>query len=207
LREDKVEHSEVASEALLRWYDTNAREMPWRVSPANRQTGQRPDPYAVWLSEVMLQQTTVAAVTQYFQRFTARWPDVRALAGAADGDVMGEWAGLGYYARARNLLKCARVVCDDHGGVFPNTYAGLISLPGIGPERAAKLLEAFGSVEAVLSADADSLVEVPGLGKKTADAIRWSVSESAAVYGLEIQEGFFSERVGDTPSRLAFASS
>jgi A/G-specific adenine glycosylase len=111
--------------------------MPWRVGPADRAKGVRPDPYRVWLSEVMLQQTTVAAVTAYFQRFTARWPDVAALAAARDEDVMAEWAGLGYYARARNLLKCARVVVADHGGRFPETRAGLLTLPGIGPYTAA----------------------------------------------------------------------
>ncbi len=95
--------------------------------------GDRPDPYRVWLSEIMLQQTTVAAVRDYFHRFTARWPTVGALAAAEDAAVMGEWAGLGYYARARNLLKCARVVADRYGGVFPDTEAGLRDLPGIGP--------------------------------------------------------------------------
>lgn len=91
------------SQTLLKWYDRHARDMPWRVSPADRAAGVRPDPYRVWLSEVMLQQTTVTAVRDYFQRFTARWPEVRALAAAPDDQVMAEWAGLGYYARARNL--------------------------------------------------------------------------------------------------------
>ncbi|NCM97667.1 MAG: A/G-specific adenine glycosylase, partial [Rhodobacterales bacterium] len=98
---------------LLAWYDSHARVLPWRVSPADRAVGVRPDPYRVWLSEVMLQQTTVAVVRGYFHRFTARWPDVAALAAAEDGEVMAEWAGLGYYARARNLLACARVVVAD----------------------------------------------------------------------------------------------
>ena len=95
---------------LLAWYDHNARVMPWRVPPSDRVAGARPDPYAVWMSEVMLQQTTVAAVRAYFRRFLERWPTVQDLAAAADADVMGEWAGLGYYARARNLLACARAV-------------------------------------------------------------------------------------------------
>ena len=111
--------------------------MPWRVSPADRKAGVRPDPYRVWLSEVMLQQTTVAAVQAYFLRFTARWPAVTDLAAAADADVMAEWAGLGYYARARNLLACARAVTLQHNGVFPDTVEGLLSLPGIGPYTAA----------------------------------------------------------------------
>ncbi|MDZ4134296.1 MAG: A/G-specific adenine glycosylase, partial [Paracoccaceae bacterium] len=111
--------------------------MPWRIAPDDRAAGVRPDPYRVWLSEVMLQQTTVAAVRGYFLRFTDRWPDVAALASAPDAEVMAEWAGLGYYARARNLLKCARAVMADHGGVFPTTEAGLRALPGIGPYTAA----------------------------------------------------------------------
>lgn len=124
---------------LLGWYDTHARQMPWRVGPSDRQAGVRPDPYAVWLSEVMLQQTTVAAVRGYFHRFMARWPGVADLAAADDADVMGEWAGLGYYARARNLLKCARVVMQDHGGAFPDTREALLGLPGVGPYTASAI--------------------------------------------------------------------
>lgn len=111
--------------------------MPWRVGPGLRAVGQRPEPYHVWLSEVMLQQTTVAAVRDYFHRFVARWPTVADLAAADDGAVMAEWAGLGYYARARNLLACARAVLRDHAGRFPETEAGLRALPGIGPYTAA----------------------------------------------------------------------
>ncbi|MFN0115043.1 MAG: A/G-specific adenine glycosylase [Paracoccaceae bacterium] len=125
--------------ALLPWYDRHARALPWRVPPGDRAKGVRPDPYRVWLSEIMLQQTTVAAVRDYFRRFTALWPDVAALASAEDARVMAEWAGLGYYARARNLLACARVVARDHGGVFPAARAGLIALPGIGPYTAAAI--------------------------------------------------------------------
>ena len=124
-----------AGALLLDWYDRHARTMPWRVGPRDRMAGQRPDPYRVWLSEVMLQQTTVAAVRDYFHRFTARWPTVQALAAAKDEEVMAEWAGLGYYARARNLLKCARAVAGLGG--FPETREGLLALPGIGPYTAA----------------------------------------------------------------------
>lgn len=121
---------------LLEWYDVHARKMPWRVGPADRKAGVTSDPYKIWMSEIMLQQTTVAAVKDYFLRFTKRWPTVQDLAAAEDGDVMGEWAGLGYYARARNLLKCARYVVGDCGGAFPETYEALLKLPGVGPYTA-----------------------------------------------------------------------
>ena len=120
--------------ALLAWYDRHARALPWRIAPGDMQ---RPDPYRIWLSEVMLQQTTVAAVKDYFHRFTERWPTVAALAAAEDADVMAEWAGLGYYARARNLLKCARAVAAMGG--FPRDRAGLQALPGIGPYTSAAI--------------------------------------------------------------------
>jgi A/G-specific adenine glycosylase len=115
---------------LLEWYDGNRRRMPWRALP-----GETPDPYRVWLSEIMLQQTTVAAVVPYFERFLARFPTVQALAAAPEDAVMSGWAGLGYYARARNLHACARAVAAA-GGRFPSDIAGLQALPGIGPYTA-----------------------------------------------------------------------
>ncbi len=122
---------------LLAWYDKNARALPWRVGPADHARGVRQDPYKVWLSEVMLQQTTVPHATPYFLDFARRWPKVTDLAAAPDGDVMAAWAGLGYYARARNLLACARAVAERHGGVFPDTEEGLLALPGVGAYTAA----------------------------------------------------------------------
>lgn len=123
--------------ALLAWYDAQARTLAWRVSPADRRAGVRGDPYRVWLSEVMLQQTTVPHATPYFLGFTQRWPTVSDLAAVEDGDLMAAWAGLGYYARARNLLACARAVANQHGGVFPDTEESLRALPGVGAYTAA----------------------------------------------------------------------
>ena len=121
-----VENKHVAAR-LLHWYDAHARSLPWRVPPGSPA---RPDPYGVWLSEVMSQQTTLAAMTPYWRRFTGRWPTVDALAAADEAQVLREWAGLGYYARARNLHACAKVVAERGG--FPTTAAGLKALPGIG---------------------------------------------------------------------------
>ena len=144
---------------LLEWYDANARNMPWRVSPQARKDGIQPDPYAVWMSEIMLQQTTVATVKDYFTRFIVRWPTVRDLAAARDADVMAEWAGLGYYARARNLLKCARAVVADHGGEFPADHAELLKLPGIGPYTAAAVSSiAFDLPHAVLDGNVERVM-------------------------------------------------
>lgn len=129
-------HSTV-SEPLLAWYDRHARDLPWRVPPQRIAAGERPDPYRVWLSEIMLQQTTVAAVKDYFRRFTERWPRVEDLAAARDEEVMAAWAGLGYYARARNLLACARVVANEREGRFPESAEALKTLPGVGDYTAA----------------------------------------------------------------------
>ena len=117
---------------LMAWYDRHRRVLPWRA-----RRGEKPDPYRVWLSEIMLQQTTVKTVAPYYARFVARWPTVAALAAASLDDVLRAWAGLGYYARARNLHACARAVVERHGGIFPNNLEALRALPGIGDYTAA----------------------------------------------------------------------
>ena len=125
--------------SLLAWYDRHHRDLPWRTPPAEIRRGKRPDPYHVWLSEIMLQQTGVETVKPYFLKFIAKWPDISALAAASPEDVMKAWAGLGYYSRARNLKKCADEVAGRQGGVFPSTEAGLKALPGIGDYTAAAI--------------------------------------------------------------------
>lgn len=144
---------------LLDWYDRHHRDLPWRVSPGMAARGVKADPYHVWLSEVMLQQTTVQAVKPYFARFLQRWPDVTGLADAGNDEVMAAWAGLGYYARARNLKKCAEAVARRHGGVFPDTEEGLKSLPGIGDYTAAAVAAiAFNRQAAVMDGNVERVI-------------------------------------------------
>ncbi len=163
---------------LLEWYDRHRRRLPWRALP-----GETADPYRVWLSEIMLQQTTVKTVGPYFGKFLARWPDVAALARASLDDVLATWAGLGYYSRARNLHACAVAVIRDHGGRFPDSEEALRVLPGIGPYTAAAIaaiafdrraMPVDGNIERVVSrlfAVEDALPEAKGTIKRLAETL------------------------------------
>ncbi|MDF7777445.1 A/G-specific adenine glycosylase [Sphingomonas sp. AOB5] len=140
------------AETLLHWYDRNARDLPWRALPGANAT----EPYRVWLSEVMLQQTQVATVKPYFEKFTTRWPSFEALAAEDDAEVMSAWAGLGYYARARNMLACARAVAADG---LPDTEEGLLKLPGVGGYTAAAVAAiAFGRRAVVVDGNVERVV-------------------------------------------------
>lgn len=145
--------------SLLEWYDRHHRSLPWRTPPEALARGERPDPYRVWLSEIMLQQTGVQTVIPYFHAFTRRWPDVAALAAAPVEDVLKAWAGLGYYSRARNLKKCAEQVAALPGGAFPASEAGLKALPGVGDYTAAAIgAIAFGLRTAVVDGNVERVV-------------------------------------------------
>ena len=165
--------------ALLRWYDRHRRRMPWRALP-----GEVPDPYRVWLSEIMLQQTTVAAVIPYYERFLARFPTVGALAAAEDNEVMALWAGLGYYARARNLLACARAV-QARGG-FPDDVAGLRALPGIGEYTAAAVASiAFGRAVVPVDGNVERVVARVFAVEAQLPQARRTIAEAAARLGAD----------------------
>jgi A/G-specific adenine glycosylase len=154
-----AQHSLPDPRDLLAWYDRHARRLPWRVGQRERAKGLRPEPYFVWLSEVMLQQTTVKAVGPYFLRFVERWPTIRDLAAADERDVMAAWAGLGYYSRARNLIACARAVAERPSARFPETAAELEKLPGIGGYTSAAIAAiAFGEPATVVDGNVERVI-------------------------------------------------
>ena len=145
--------------ALLDWYDIHGRDLPWRVKQKPGRKQAVADPYRVWLSEIMLQQTAVATAIPYYRKFLGRWPTLDGLAAAALDDVLAAWAGLGYYARARNLHACARVVVAEHGGKFPADRAALRELPGIGPYTSAAIAAiAFGRPETVVDGNVERVM-------------------------------------------------
>ncbi|MGO1118915.1 A/G-specific adenine glycosylase [Rhodovibrionaceae bacterium A322] len=181
----------VISSKILNWYDRHARRLPWRALP-----GEEADPYRVWLSEIMLQQTTVATVGPYFDLFTRTWPKVTDLAAAPQEEVLTAWAGLGYYARARNLHKCAQVVAADHGGLFPADEAALLSLPGIGPYTAAAVAAiAFNLPSAPVDGNIERVISRLYALRDPLPGVKKAIKEKAT-------ELTFPERPGDQAQAL-----
>jgi A/G-specific adenine glycosylase len=177
--------------ALLAWYDRHRRRLPWRAEP-----GELADPYRVWLSEIMLQQTTAAAVAPYFRAFVARWPNVEALAAASLDEVLGAWAGLGYYARARNLHACATTVVRDLGGRFPDSEAGLRALPGIGPYTAGAIAAiVFGRRTAAVDGNAERVVA-------RLDAIEANLAQAKPEIHARVLDMVPADRPGDFAQAL-----
>jgi len=193
--------------ALLAWYDRHRRRLPWRA-----ESGARADPYAVWLSEIMLQQTTVAAVRGYFERFVSRWPSVAELAGAPVEEVMKEWAGLGYYARARNLHACACAIVSQHGGMFPRGERQLLALPGIGPYTAAAIAAiAFGERAIVVDGNVERVVARLAAIEIPLPQAKAAIRAAAAALTPNLRPGDFAQAMMDlgaticTPKRPACA--
>lgn len=179
--------------AILAWYDAERRDLPWRSAP-----GHSADPYAVWMSEIMLQQTTVATVKGYFEAFMAKWPKVSDMADADLDEVLVAWQGLGYYARARNLHKCARAVVEDYAGTFPDTVDGLLKLPGVGPYTASAIASiAFnrptvpvdGNIERVVSRMCNIRSPLPGAKPE--------IQINAGLFADEHRPGDFAQAVMD----------
>nr|WP_298929047.1 A/G-specific adenine glycosylase [uncultured Erythrobacter sp.] len=187
--------------ALLKWYDAHARALPWRNPPGEPAPNDAAWPYRVWLSEVMLQQTTVAAVKPYFEKFTSRWANVDALAAASDDEIMAAWAGLGYYSRARNLAKCAREVASRGG--FPQTEAELRELPGLGAYTAAAIAAiAFGERATVVDANVERVVSRLFNIEEPLPSSRKTIRASAETITPNSRAGDFAQAMMDLGSSL-----
>ncbi len=191
------DHQSIAAE-LLGWYDVHARDLPWRSRP-----GETADPYRVWLSEIMLQQTTVATVRPRFADFVRRWPTVAAMAAADDADLMSAWAGLGYYARARNLLACARAIMRDHGGVFPADEAILRTLPGVGDYTAAAIAAiVFGKRAVVVDGNVERVVARLFAIDTPLPAAKPLIRAAADTITPDVRTGDFAQAMMDLGSSL-----
>lgn len=189
------------SDQLLAWYDRNARDLPWRLPPGAALPDDPAWPYRVWLSEVMLQQTTVAAVKPYFARFTETWPTIAALAAAPEDDVMAAWAGLGYYSRARNLVRCARAVAARGG--FPSTEAELRQLPGLGDYTAAAIAAiAFGRRAVVVDANVERVVARLFAIEEPLPGARKAIRAAADSITPERRAGDFAQGLMDLGSHI-----
>jgi A/G-specific adenine glycosylase len=182
---------------LLGWYDRHRRRLPWRPLP-----GEKADPYRVWLSEIMLQQTGVKTVGPYFEKFLARWPGIDALGRASLDDVLRMWAGLGYYSRARNLHACAVAVLRDHGGVFPDSEEGLRALPGIGPYTAAAIAAiAFGRRTMPVDGNIERVVSRLFAVEEPLPQAKLLIKQLAATLLGDSRSGDVKSRAGDVKSR------
>lgn len=188
-----------AASLLLDWYDAHGRALPWRIAD-----GSAPDPYRVWLSEVMLQQTTTAAVAPYFASFTRRWPDIHALAAAREEDVMAKWAGLGYYSRARNLVLCARQVAEM--GRFPDNEADLRKLPGVGEYTAAAIAAiAFGKRAVVVDANVERVIARLFAIEEPLPAARKAIRAKADSITPDTRAGDFAQAMMDLGATICTA--
>jgi len=193
------------AEQLLDWYDRERRDLPWRMAP-----GEKADPYKVWMSEIMLQQTTVATVKSYYKAFLEKWPTVQDLAAADLDEVLHAWQGLGYYARARNLHKCAQVVTRDHNGRFPESEKRLLDLPGIGPYTAAAIASiAFGLKATPVDGNVERVVSRLFMVEETLPKAKKRLAELAQTLTPQKRAGDFAQAMMDlgaticTPKKAA----
>ena len=186
---------------ILHWYDANARILPWRIPPESTKAGFKPDPYKVWISEVMLQQTGVKTVGPYFLEFINSWPDVFSLAQAEEKDVLTKWAGLGYYSRARNLKACATIVCEKYNGQFPQDEEKLLKLPGIGRYTSAAIASiAFGKPSVVVDGNIERIIARLFNMNKPLDRIKTDIHAKMKLMSSRERPGDFAQGMMDLGS-------
>lgn len=191
------------SALLLKWYDKNHRHLPWRISPSALKHGARPDPYRVWLSEIMLQQTTVEAVKPYFIKFTKLWPNIFALANATQEDVLKAWAGLGYYSRARNLKACADALVASYGGTFPQKPEELKTLNGIGDYTAAAIAAiAFNQSVAVVDGNVARIITRLFAVEQMLTSAKSTIKQKAQSLTPKARPGDFAQAMMDLGATL-----
>jgi len=184
--------------ALLNWYDANARALSWRVPPRDSKMGVKPDPYRVWLSEIMLQQTGVKVVEPYFQKFVRKWPKINDLHRATETEVLAAWSGLGYYSRARNLKACAEIVCTKYQGNFPQDESLLLKLPGIGKYTSAAILTiAFGIPAIVVDGNIERIVARLFNLQDTLENLKPQIYEYVSSLSPKIRPGDFAQAMMD----------
>ncbi|MEP5938558.1 MAG: A/G-specific adenine glycosylase [Erythrobacter sp.] len=200
-KQDRKPIDSPISAHLLDWYDRHARALPWRLAPGSDRPTDPAWPYRVWLSEIMLQQTTVAAVKPYFAKFVETWPNVDALAKADEAEVMSAWAGLGYYSRARNLVKCAKIVAEMGG--FPTSEAELRALPGVGDYTAAAIAAiAFGRRAVVVDANVERVVARLFAIEEPLPKARRAIREKAEIITPQKRSGDFAQAMMDLGSSI-----
>lgn len=194
------------SEKLLFWYDRHHRDLPWRIAPDDLKEGKKPDPYRVWLSEIMLQQTTVEAVKPYFKKFVKQWPDIFALAKADLEDVLKAWAGLGYYSRARNLKSCAEKLVTDYRGVFPKSPECLKTLPGIGNYTSAAIASiAYDKPVAVVDGNVERIVSRVFTIKTEIKKAKNEITEKTTIITPQTRAGDFAQSMMDLGASICTA--
>ena len=188
---------------LIKWYDQNAREFPWRVPPILSREGTKPNPYHVWLSEIMLQQTGVKVVEPYFLKFVNKWPNISDLHQASEKDILNLWSGLGYYRRARNLKACAEIVCTQYQGNFPKDEKLLLKLPGIGKYTAAAILTiAFGIPSIVVDGNIERIVARLFALQGTLEKLKPQIHKRMMIISCNDRPGDFAQAMMDLGSTI-----
>ena len=192
---DKVNHSKFST-SLLKWYDKEARKLPWRIPPELTKKGIKNDPYKIWISEIMLQQTGVKTVQTYYINFINKWPKIQNLNEASENDILKEWSGLGYYRRALNLKKCAEIICENYNGKFPDNEKELLNLPGIGSYTAAAITSiAFNKPAIVIDGNVQRITS-------RLYEIKEDIKKSKSKIYEKLEKNFSKKRPGDFAQAL-----